>query len=87
MLKRIQLIFYLIFLFTFIILITFFYFSENNKITINKNRSYYSIKLKSDIAHIPLLENDTTDIIDYNVKIENTKKKKLYKFFDLLKNN
>ena len=84
MFKKVQLIFYLIFLFTFITLITLFYFSENNKITINKNRSYYSVKLKSDIAHIPLLENDTNDIIEY-VEYQKNKNKKKYHFWELLK--
>ena len=67
-------------------LITAFYFSEKNIIATNKSRSSYSFKLKFDLKNLPLLKNDTNDIIEYSEDVEIFKKnKKNYIFWDLLK--
>ena len=86
MLKEIK---YLIFI-TIISLFLFFtgkyYFSDKN---IKKSyRSYKNIdeKIKVYSKDLPILENDTQDIIEY-VKQTNKKKKKKFNFWKLLEND
>ena len=86
MVKKIRNIFYLGSFIFFIILIIFFYISEENVMSINKNRSINYLISQNDINNLPLLKNDTNDIIFYNQDIGHKQKKKKYpKFFDLLK--
>ena len=76
----------IIFIF-FMILITIFYFSEENIIATNKSRSSYAYELKFDLEDLPLLVSDTNNIIEYKEDLEIFKKKKKnYIFFDLIKN-
>ena len=51
----------------------------------NKSRSIYQADLKNNMQSLPLLENDTNNIIEYRNDIEIYKeKKKNYTFWDLL---
>ena len=85
MLKEIKNIFYLLVFFIFIILTTSFYFSDQNVSATNKSRSLYSVKLNNDTQNLPLLKNDTRNIIEYRNDIEVYRKnKKNYKFWDLI---
>ncbi len=84
--KKIRNIFYLLSFFIFIVLTTIFYFSEQNVVKTNKSRTFYSVKLNEKISNLPLLKNDTSDIIEYRNDIEVYKKnKKTYIFWDLIK--
>ena len=66
------------------ILIVFFYISEENIIAINKSRSSYALKF--DLKDLPLIKNDTNNIIEYSEDLEIFKKnKKRYIFWDLIK--
>ena len=86
MLKKIKYIFYIVSFFIFIISITSFYFSDQNIRETNKSRSFYSVKINKDTKKLPLLKNDTNDIIEYRNDIEvYKKKKKYYKFWDLIR--
>ena len=88
MLKKIKYIFYLITVFIFVFSITSFYFSDQNVRDTNKSRSFYAVKKNKSIENIPLLKNDTKDIIEYRNDIEvYKKKKKNYEFWKLLKKN
>ena len=78
-------------LFTLIIILFLFfsgkyYFSETNKK--NSYRSLNSINQKIDIfaKKLPVLENDTKNIIEY-VEQSNKKKKKKFNFWKLLEPN
>ena len=78
-------------LFTLIIILFLFfsgkyYFSETNKK--NSYRSLNSIDQKIDIfaEKLPVLENDTKNIIEY-VEQSNKKKKKKFNFWKLLETN
>ena len=72
----------------FIFLVNFFYFSDENINTISKSRSKNFDDLYTKVTEIPILENDTKDIIEYVSNPINSKKKKKYnKFFELLKND
>ena len=86
MLKKIKNIFYLSSFFIFIILTTRFYFSDQNIRETNKSRSFYSVQLNNNTQNLPLLKNDTNNIIEYINDVEVYKKnKKKYKFWDLIK--
>jgi len=85
MLKKLKNIFYLGSFFIFIVLITRFYFSDQNIRETNKSRSFYSVELNSNTQNLPLLKNDTNNIIEYIDDIEvYKKKKKKYTFWDLI---
>ena len=85
MLKKLKNIFYLGSFFIFIVLITRFYFSDQNIRETNKSRSFYSVELNSNTQNLPLLKNDTNNIIEYIDYIEvYKKKKKKYTFWDLI---
>ena len=86
MLKKIKNIFYLISYIIFITFIIVFYFSDENIRSINKSRSLSYENLNKKIKNLPLLKNDTANIIEY-IKDSEVQKKKYYKFFDLIKNN
>ena len=69
----------------FMILIIIFYFSEENIIATNKSRASYAYELKFDLKNLPLIKNDTNNIIEYSEDLEIFKKnKKSYIFFDLI---
>ena len=86
MFEKIKNIFYILSFIALIFLITLFYFSEQNIQKTNKNRSYYLVKIKENIENLPLLENDTNNIIEYKDDLEVYKKsKKKYTFWDLIK--
>ena len=73
----------LITLFTFI---TIFYFSEENIKNVNKSRSFLPQKIQDNL-NLPILNNDTDNVIIYSDEVEiYKKKKKKYNFFDLIKN-
>jgi len=73
---------------SFIVWVGIFYFSDVNINKINKTRSKNNINFNTKVFEIPLLENDTANIIEYLPESNDSKKKKKYnKFFDLLGNN
>ena len=85
MLKKIKNIFYLVSFLIFIVLTTRFYFSEQNIKETNKSRSFYSVKIYNDTQNLPLLKNDTNNIIEYINDVEIYKKnKKKFTFWDLI---
>ena len=83
MIKEIKYLIFLIFISLFIFLTIKYYFSDNNKK--NSYRSLVNIDKKIEIysKKLPVLENDTQNIIEY-VKNTQTKKKKKYYFWDLI---
>ena len=86
MLKEIK---YLIFIVVIILFLFFtgkYYFSNEN--IKNSYRSYKNIdqKIKDYSKNLPLLKNDTENIIEY-VKQTDKKKKKKFNFWKLLEND
>ena len=64
---------------------TRFYFSDQNIRETNKSRSLYSFELNRETQNLPLLKNDTNNIIEYMDDVEvYKKKKKKYTFWDLI---
>jgi len=85
MLKKIINIFYLASFLIFIILTVRFYFSDQNIRETNKSRSFYSVKINNNTQNLPLLKNDTNNIIEYINDVEVYKKnKKKFTFWDLI---
>ena len=85
MFKKVINLFFLLLFFIFTILTITFYFSDENIRKTNKFRSLYSINLNKMINNLPLLKNDTSDIVQYKNDVEiYKKKKKNYIFWDLL---
>jgi len=81
MIKKIKNTFFLISFFIFIIFSINFYFSDENIKQINKSRFNYLDVLNKHILDLPLLKNDTNNVIEYKNDIENNKKKKKYNLF------
>ena len=79
-----------LFLIIFIILFffnTYKYYSSNKNIkNVNLNRSNIEGIIKKKIANIPILENDTNSVIEFNSTFfDETQDKKKRNFWDLLK--
>jgi hypothetical protein len=87
MFKKIINTFFLISFFTFIFLITKYYFSEQNLIFTNKSRSLYSLTLNKYANNLPLLKNDTNNIIIYINDLEEFKNKRKKRFWEKLISN
>ena len=86
MLKEIKYLIFLLFISFFIFFTGKYYFSDDNKK--NSFRSLSDIDKKINIysEKLPILENDTKNIIEY-VEQTNTKKKKKFNFWKLLELN
>ena len=86
MLKEIKYLIFIIIIILFLFFTGKYYFSDEN---IKKSyRAYKNIdkKIKVYSKDLPILENDTQDIIEY-VKQTNKKKKKKFNFWKLLEND
>ena len=85
MLKKIKNTLFILSVFIFIFFITKHYFSETHAIKVNKNRSLYSPNSLVVTKKLPLLKNNTNNIIEFSNEIEVYKKnKKKYSFWGLL---
>jgi len=86
MLKEIKYLLFIVVILLFIFFTGKYYFSDEN---IKKSyRSYKDIdkKIKIYSKKLPVLENDTQNVIEY-VKQTNKKKKKKFNFWKLLEND
>ena len=86
MLKEIKYLIFIIVISVFIFFTGRYYFSDEN--LKNSYRSYKNNdeKIKLYTENLPILENDTQDIIEY-VKQTNKDKKKKFNFWKLLEND
>jgi len=87
MIKKISNLFYLILFLVFIFLIVKYYFSDQHIKLTNKSRSSYSVSINSENHNLPLLENDTNNIIIYKNGLEEFKKKRKKRFWEKLISN
>jgi len=87
MLIKIKNILFVIFFLSFIFYIVNYYFSEKNKILISKSRSSYTTEFMKDINELPVLKNNTSNIIIFKNDIENFKKKRKRRFWEYLISN
>ena len=86
MLKEIKYLIFIVIISLFLFFTGKFYFSDEN--IKNSYRSYKNIneKVKIYSKNLPLLKNDTENIIEY-VKQTDKKKKKKFNFWKLLEND
>ena len=83
MIKEIRYTIFIVIIIGFIFFSVKYYFSDTNKK--KSYRSLNNIEKKIDLysQNIPILDNDTKNIIEYS-KNTNTKKKKKYFFWELI---
>ena len=87
MLKEIKHVVYLLTIFFFIFFIVKFYLSENNFKKSNKVILLHRNELDNKFNNLPIIKNDTNNIIVYTNEVEKFKNKKQRKFWELLKTN
>ncbi|MBO6482296.1 MAG: hypothetical protein HVK29_01145 [Pelagibacteraceae bacterium] len=87
MFKEIYKVVYFIIILLFVYLLFAIYFSEENIKKIKKNRVNIENSFKDYLSNLPILENDTNDVIIYNSSEFLEKKIKKRKFWELLKKN
>jgi len=87
MFKEICKVIYFIIILIFVYLLFAIYFSEENIKKIKKNRVNIENSFKDYLSNLPILENDTNDVIIYNSNEFLEKKIKKRKFLELLKKN
>ena len=85
MIKEVKYLVYLLIIFFSIFFVIKFYLSENNIKLNNKVMLQYQNKLDKKFNNLPIIKNDTNDIIEYTNEIEEFKNKKPRKFWDLFK--
>ena len=87
MLNKILTIFQFLIIISFLLLTNFYYFSDKNIEKINKNRVNLSSKISKSLDGLPILINDTNNIIEYQNNDTNLEKIKKRLFWDLLNSN
>jgi len=79
------LIFFFIFLFLFFIIS--FYLSDENQKKMYSNRSNIYTKIEDSLKNVPLLKNDTKDVIEFNSGYEKNNNEIKRNFWNLFKKN
>ena len=87
MFKEIYKVIYFIIILIFVYFLFAIYFSEENIKKIKKNRVNIENSFKDYLSNLPILENDTNDVIIYNSSEFLEKKIKKRKIWELLKKN
>tara|TARA_B100000941_G_scaffold35084_1_gene20954 strand:- start:370 stop:633 length:264 start_codon:yes stop_codon:yes gene_type:complete len=85
MYKKIVNSFHFIFIILLLSYVIIVYFSEDVSLKINQNRSNYSKNIETRVLEIPLLKNDTDNVINFNLQNNVEKKIKKRYFWNLLK--
>ena len=85
MYKKIVNSFHFIFIILLLSYVIIVYFSEDVSSKINQNRSNYSKNIETRNLEIPLLKNDTDNVINFNLQNNVEKKIKKRYFWNLLK--
>ena len=86
MIKEIKYLLFLSIIFFFIFFTVKYYFSNTHKKKSYRSLNNMNIKIQTYSKDLPILEDDTKDIIEY-IKDNQTKKKKKYYFWELLNKN
>jgi len=87
MLKEIKYVVYLLTIFFSIFFVVKFYLSENNIKLSNKVMLQHQNELDKKFNNLPIITDDTNDIIEYTNEIKEFKNRKQRKFWDLFKTN
>ena len=84
MLKEVKYVVYLLTIFFFIFFIIKSYLSENNIKRIYKIISQYENEIDKKFSNLPIIKNDTNNIIEYQNEVEEFKNKKSRIWWKLL---
>ena len=86
MVKEIKYFVFVLLILLFLFLTGRYYFSDTNKKNSYRSLSSNNEKIETYSKNLPILEDNTKDIIEY-VEKSNDKKKKKFNFWKLLENN
>ena len=86
MLKEIKYLIFIIIILLFLFFTGRYYFSDENIKKSYRSQKNIEEKIKVYAKKLPILENDTSDVIEY-VKQTDKKKKKKFNFWKLLEND
>ena len=86
MFKELKYVLYVIVIFVFIFLTGKFYFSDENEKNYYRSFNNINKKINTYSSNLPLLKNDSDNIIEY-VENKVSKDKKKYRFWKLLEND
>ncbi len=86
MFKELKYVLYVIVIFIFIFLTGKFYFSDENEKNYYRSFDNINKKINTYSSNLPLLKNDTDNVIEY-VENKVSKDKKKYRFWKLLEND
>ena len=86
MFKELKYVLYVIVIFLFIFLTGKFYFSDENEKNYYRSFDNINKKINTYSSNLPLLKNDTDNVIEY-VENKVSKDKKKYRFWKLLEND
>ena len=86
MVKEIKYLIFLVLILLFLVLTGRYYFSDTNKKNSYRSLSSNNQKIETYSKNLPILEDNTKDIIEY-VEKSNNKKKKKFNIWKLLQNN
>lgn len=76
----------ILFILFFFIFIFNYYFSEKNTNLVKSNRNNFEVKMNESILELPVLLNNTVDVIEFNSGFENTNKRSFKRnFWELFK--
>ena len=86
MFKEIKYLIFIFIIFLFLFLTGRYYFSDDNKKKSYRSSKIINEKIDIYVQKLPILENDTKNIIEY-VEQSSSKKKKKFNFWKLLESN
>ena len=86
MFKEIKYLIFVFIILLFLFLTGRYYFSDINKKNSFRSLTTIDEKINIYVKNLPLLENDTKNVIDY-VEDSNNKKKKKFNFWKLIESN
>ena len=86
MLKEIKYLIFIVIILLFLFFTGKYYFSDENIKKSYRSQKNIDEKIKTYAKNLPILENDTNNIIEY-VKQSDKKKKKKFNFWKLLEND
>ena len=86
MFKEIKYLIFILIICLFIFFISKYYFSDTNKKNSYRSLNNINEKINTYAEKLPILEDDTKNIIEY-VEQSNDKKKKKFNFWKLLETN
>ena len=86
MLKEIKYLIFIVIILLFLFFTGKYYFSDENKKKSYRSQKNIDEKIRIYAKNLPILENDTNNVIEY-VKQTDKKKKKKFNFWKLLEND